>query len=204
VGARVEILEGWLQPDRYPRKEHRPTSPVRIGWVGTFPERNLPPIAPALAEVCTRNDAVVRVVGPRDNRLSAVAPELNSHLEWETWTAEREFALFADFDIGIMPLEDTPYNRGKEAFKLKEYLAAGLPVVCSSVGHNSKVVEHGVNGYLVGSHDEWVDNLSRLVLDFRLRAELAQHGPQLVASRWSADGQIQKLLELVWQLAGRR
>jgi glycosyltransferase involved in cell wall biosynthesis len=203
-GARVGILEGWVRAERYPRKGHGPASPVRIGWVGTFPERNLPPIAPALAEVCARHDAIVKVVGPHDNRLSAAAPELDAFLEWETWSPEREFALFGDLDIGIMPLEDTPYNRGKEAFKLKEYLAAGLPVVASPVGHNRRVVSDGVNGYLAATHEEWVERLGRLVDDAELRARLGAAGPALVAERWNAERQIERLGELIEGLAAER
>jgi glycosyltransferase involved in cell wall biosynthesis len=204
AGAKVEVLEGWIQTGRYPRKDHRDVSPVRIGWVGTFPERNLPPIAAALVEVCERSDAVLRVVGPRDNRLSVAAPELDPYLEWETWTAGREFALFADFEIGIMPLEDTPYNRGKEGYKLKEYLASGLPVVCSPVGQNLEVVREGANGYFARSGQEWVQRLSELVADRDLRRRLGSSGPALIARHWDADRQIPRLAELIERLGAER
>jgi len=88
----------------------------------------------------------------------------------------------------VMPLDDSPYSRAKEAFKLKEYMAAGLPVVCSPVGHNLEVVEDGVTGFFASSTDEWRARLVQLVEDSDLRSAMGRAG-RLAAQRF--DVQIQ-------------
>ena len=100
-----------------------------------------------------------------------------------------------------MPLADTPYNRGKEAFKLKEYMAAGLPVVCSPVGHNCEVVENGVTGLFATTENEWVDALLRLVDDSGLRASMGAEGRRVVAERYSLPEQSERLARFFWAIS---
>jgi glycosyltransferase involved in cell wall biosynthesis len=129
-------------------------------------------VTSALATVCHQRDVRVKVVSARPFR----APELGEKLTWEKWSPARRFAVFEEFDIGIMPLTDVPYSRGKEGFKLKEYMAAGLPVVCSPIGYNRQIVEHGVVGFFAQSETDWVRHLKRLADDPELRARLGRAG----------------------------
>ncbi len=71
------------------------------------------------------------------------------------WSEDSEIARIAAFDIGIMPLHDTPWERGKCAYKLLQVMAAGKPVIASPVGANVQVVQHGVNGFLANTTEEW-------------------------------------------------
>lgn len=192
AGATVELWDGAVEVGRYPLRRHEARRPVVIGWVGHHPPL-LRSIAPALARVCAQGHAHLKVVG--DTPLEA--PELGSALENEQWRPEREFDVFGEFDIGIMPLENTEYNRGKEAFKIKEYMAAGLPVVCSPVGHNLEVVEDGVTGLFASGEQEWVDALERLVEDAPLRARLGASGRALVEARYALPLQAQRLATIV-------
>lgn len=197
AGAKVEILDGWVETNRYPVKRHQTAGPVTIGYVGTFAEEHLRPIAEVLAEVCQRTESRLKVVSRNPVRL----PGLDAHLDWERWTPQREFALFEDFDIGIMPLVDTSYNRAKEGYKLKEYMAAGLPVVCSPVGQNVRLVDEGVNGFLASSREEWVRSLVILAKDAALRTKLGENGRQRVHTTYSAELQVKRLARTLQCLA---
>lgn len=197
AGADVEILDGWVEAERYPIKQHRSDGPVTIGYVGTFAEEHLLPITAPLAEACRRTGSRVKVV----SRSPVKLPALTGHVDWERWTPEREFRLFEDFDIGIMPLEDTSYNRAKEGYKLKEYMAAGLPVVCSPVGHNLQLVQSGLNGFLPRTDQEWVEVLCSLAGDSARRAALGRRGRELVEERYAAERQMGELARIMRDLA---
>jgi glycosyltransferase involved in cell wall biosynthesis len=95
------------------------------------------------------------------------------------WNLAEELDFFAHFDIGIMPLKDSPFARGKCAFKLVQYMAVGLPVIASPVGANCELVEHGWNGYLADTQDEWHSMLRLLIDDPALRRRMGKCGRDL-------------------------
>ncbi len=130
---------------------------VLIGYIGIYPEEHLAPIAAALAATCRATGARVKVVGGlRRPELG----ELEPFLDWSAWDSTDEASNLADFDIGIMPLADTALHRTKEPLKIKEYMAAGLPIVASPVGHNLRVVREGETGYFAATPQEWESRLS--------------------------------------------
>jgi glycosyltransferase involved in cell wall biosynthesis len=189
VNPRVRLFDGMVEPDRYPVKQHGDKTPVVIGWVGHFPRERVGLVRDALLEVVGQGNAHIKVVSDEPYE----DDELRESLSFECWSLEREFELFGDFDIGIMPLADTPYNRGKEAFKIKEYMAAGLPVVCSPIGHNRHVVRHGETGFFAETKAQWVTHLRRLVDDACLRQTLGTNGRRVVAERYALKSQIANL-----------
>lgn len=193
LGARVWMFDGPVDVDRYPASHRANHSPPVIGWTGVFPETDLDPILPALSEVCERRGARVKVVSGRRYSRS----ELDGHLEWEQWSLEHEYDCLADADIAIAPLADTSYNRGREAFKIKEYMAAGLPVVCSPVGHNARVVRHGENGLHATDADEWIRALIRLIDDPTLRARMGASGQRLAQTNYALSSQAAKLADFL-------
>ncbi len=145
AGAPTASIEYAVNVAAYPVKEHDDHRPVAIGYAGIYPEEHLTPIAEPLRAVCEATGARVSVIGGlRRPDLGS----LNPHLDWRSWDAGDEHSWIADFDIGIMPLADTELHRTKEPFKIKEYMAAGLPMVLSPVGHNHKVVTDGKEGSL--------------------------------------------------------
>jgi glycosyltransferase involved in cell wall biosynthesis len=98
---------------------------------------------------------------------------------------ESEVENLEKFDIGIMPLEDDQYNRLKEGYKLKVYMAMGIPVVCSPVGKNRDIVQDGITGYLAANEEEWVDRLTSLVTSVELRAQMGAAGRARVQECYS-------------------
>ena len=106
----------------------------------------------------------------------------------DTWTEFLEIPRhLSRFDISVMPLRDTLWNRGKCATKLLESMSMGIPVVASPVGENKYVVNDGVNGHLAGSVDEWVGCLSKLIEDESLRKVLGKRGRERTVESYSVE-----------------
>ncbi len=108
-------------------------------------------------------------------------------MEYRDWSLERELDFFTGFDIGVMPLQDSLFTRGKCAFKLIQYMAAGVPVVASPVGSNQTVVEDGVNGLLAESPQEWEHALEILLADSGLRERMGEYGREIVREKFSLE-----------------
>jgi glycosyltransferase involved in cell wall biosynthesis len=104
---------------------------------------------------------------------------------WRRWSAESEVSDLAEFDVGIMPLPDDQWTRGKCSLKALLYMAMGIPAVCSSVGANREIIRHGDNGLLATTEDEWLANLKALVDDRLLRRRLGYAGRFTVEEDYS-------------------
>ena len=154
-----------------------------LGWIGTagnLPQWSL--LIPVFKRLVAENSAVrFKVVSDGE------PPDCSLPLDFERFTIEREAACLEDFSIGLMPLEDTPWNRGKCSYKALQCMAMGQPVVLSPVGMNRDVVEHGVNGFFATTRDEWTDHLLRLSQDAELRAKMGRAAREVVATRYSLD-----------------
>lgn len=153
------------------------SGPATVGWIGSpSTARYLDMVGGALARLGTA--VRLRVVGASDLALpvpAACAP----------WREETETEELGRFDIGIMPLPDNPWERGKCGYKLIQYMAAGRPVVASPVGVNTSLVRHGVNGFLAEGEDAWADALGRLAADPDLRARMGAAGRRLVEEHYA-------------------
>ena len=115
---------------------------------------------------------------------------------------KEEVDAIRSFDVGVMPLADDEWSRGKCGLKVLQYFAAFVPVVASPVGVNSSLVEHGVNGFLVKNADEWRSSLRTLLADPQLRARFALAGRQRVQDRFDADREAVRIAERCRRLAG--
>jgi glycosyltransferase involved in cell wall biosynthesis len=108
-------------------------------------------------------------------------------IEVVNWTENTEVAEILKFDIGIMPLPDEPFERGKCGYKLIQYMACGKPVVASPVGVNVSIVEPGVNGFLASTVDDWKKYLGLLCVDSMLRRRLGSAGRNIVEKSYSLN-----------------
>jgi glycosyltransferase involved in cell wall biosynthesis len=190
----VEILPTVIDLERYPRAfaARPPNGPFTIGWIGSpSTAKYLQAIAPALAEVCAGGKGHVRLIGSGPIELPGVPVEV---LPWDETT---EVSNMQQFDVGIMPLPDEPWERGKCGFKLIQYMACGLPVVASPVGVNSEIVEHGVNGFLATTPTDWIQALNALLLDVDLRRHMGQAGRKKVEQVYSLQVTGPRLADLI-------
>lgn len=193
AGARrVEIIPTVIDLERYPLGLAKQDGPFTIGWIGQpTTAKYLQSIAPVLAEVCRDGAARLRLIGSGPVDLPGVDVEVLP------WSSESEVALMHTFDVGIMPLPDEPWARGKCGFKLIQYMACGLPVVASPVGVNGEIVEEGESGFLASSPDEWQQALKALMADAGLRKRMGMHGRSRVEERYCLQVAAPKLALLL-------
>jgi len=94
-------------------------------------------------------------------------------------------AELATCQIGLMPLTDDEWNKGKCGFKLIQYLALGIPAVCSPVGVNTIIIEEGVNGFYSKTNEDWYRTIETLILDRSLRKKMGKAGREKIVSSYS-------------------
>jgi glycosyltransferase involved in cell wall biosynthesis len=116
------------------------------------------------------------------------------------WTTETEVEELKDMDIGIMPLPDDEWSKGKCGFKALQYMAMEIPPVVSPVGVNTEIIEDGVNGYLASTEDEWVSRISHLIENAEHRKEIGERARQTIIDRYSVISQQPVYLELMKSL----
>ena len=152
-----------------------------VGWIGSPTTVSyLRGLADVLRRVRERHPFVLRISGAGES-LSIPGVSVDNR----TWSLEDEVTLFNTCDVGVYPLADDEWSKGKCGFKAIEFMACGVPVVASAVGVNRTIVQDGANGFLAGSDDEWVDKLSRLLSDASLRARFAAAGRRTVEDGYS-------------------
>jgi len=106
---------------------------------------------------------------------------------------EQTPALISDFDIGVMPMTDDPWSRGKCAMKLLEYMSMKLPTVSSAVGENRYVIDHRRDGFLATSPEEWADCIEKLIINDDLRKEIGENGYNKIKSTYSVPAVVNTL-----------
>jgi len=168
---------------------------VIIGWIGSDPNRgDLAPMQPVFDWLGERygERVVLRTVGRRPLEM-----ETRLRLEFVSWTLESSRAELQQFDIGIMPLEDTEWNRGKCGLKLIQYMAVGTAAVASPVGVNQQIVEDGKTGYLAVTVEEWQLRLARLVEDEALRLQMGCAARARIEQHYSVKAVLPLLAEVL-------
>ncbi len=182
VNRNVHVLPTAIDLDRYPAAAERdPSRTFTVGWIGSpSTAEYVRDIEPALASFCERRGARLVLVG-----FGTLCKLATRAAEVRPWSEETEVAEISRFDVGIMPVPDTLWGKGKCGFKLIQYMACGVPVIASPVGVNTQIVEHGVNGYLTTGSDDWTAALESLYANATLRRTMGAAGRQKVAAEYS-------------------
>jgi len=195
----VHVVPTTLDTDTHAPRTTRPHAGVCIGWSGspsTAPYFDA--LAPVLAQVKrTFGDGVYfKVMGDADYR----RPELG--IIGRPWREDTEVEDTAELDIGLMPLPDDAWSRGKCGFKALLYMSLAIPPVVSPVGVNTTIVEDGVNGYLAADEQEWIAAIGRLVTNPELRTKIGRRGRETVVERYSLQSQRDRYVALFDELVG--
>jgi len=201
AGARrIEIIPTVVDDDRYDVAKRDGDGRPVIGWIGSpSTEEYVLDYCELLEKVCVDNRARLLLVGARED-----AAERFDHLKPEVmaWSEDTEADAIGQMDIGIMPLRDSPWERGKCGYKIVQYMACGLPVVASSVGANIDIVHHGENGFLASNDHEWQECLQRLIDNPPLRQRMGNVGRRCVEDHYSIRQQAPRLAALLRSAGG--
>jgi glycosyltransferase involved in cell wall biosynthesis len=154
---------------------------ISIGWTGSHSTlKYLLDLEPVLKKIETEfPDLEIVVIADRKPEM-----ELRS-LHFVPWNKNSEAADLMKIDIGIMPLPDDEWAKGKCGFKALQYMSLGIPSVVSPVGVNTTIVKEGVNGYLASTHEQWIKALKTLMADQDLRKRMGESGRKTIIDRYS-------------------
>jgi glycosyltransferase involved in cell wall biosynthesis len=179
--AGVSLVPTTIDTEKYqPLPARAPAVPV-VGWTGSYStEQYLEVVRPALEALRRRVAFRLVVIGGGSFRAAGL------DVEHRPWRSATETADLADFDIGLMPLRDEEWERGKCGLKALQYMALGIPVVVSPVAVNAEIVSDGGNGFHARSTAEWEQALERLLLDPALRQRFGRAGRAAVEQSYSA------------------
>jgi glycosyltransferase involved in cell wall biosynthesis len=198
AGAKwVEFLPSVVDVGNYPIKEVKPG--LNIGWIGspvTAPFLNF--LQPVLKKLAEYPEIRLTLIGAGNIDF---LPEVSKTLL--PWSEKKEIADLQTFDVGIMPLPDGPFERGKCGYKLIQYMASGLPVIASPVGVNKKIVEHNKNGFLASTDGEWFSAIMQLENNIEKRRQMGLAGRKQAEERYNLRVTAPQLVELFQNVVER-
>jgi glycosyltransferase involved in cell wall biosynthesis len=201
LNANTELIPSAVAAEQYsPSQETAPRRVPCIGWigsVGTLPQLAI--VAPALRQLAADGVPFELLLAGTGGRRDLL-PDLHGVAvrEVPSYTGDELPGIVDGLDIGIMPLEDTEWARGKCAMKALVYMAGGRPVVLSPVGENRYVVKDGENGFFADTTDEWVDRLARLLGDVTMRVAQGMRGRSVAVEQYSTTVCYRKLWDTVY------
>ncbi|MDL2343603.1 glycosyltransferase family 4 protein [Deinococcus sp. MIMF12] len=194
----VDTTQYGIRPPRLPG-----TPPV-VGWIGTASTftHYLEPVLAGLLRVCRDHGAEFRVIASPDVRGRVEA----AGATFIPWSMEGEIQALQEFDVGVMPLQDNVFVRGKCAFKLIQYGAVGIPSVGSDIGANGEVIRHGVTGLLAADPVDFETQLAELLRRPDLGREMGAAARRVIEERFSLHSQVdvmERVLRGAAQVGGR-
>jgi glycosyltransferase involved in cell wall biosynthesis len=196
-GVKTIVLPTPIDLAKYQLKEDSGKIGSTIGWLGLsdgFPY--LRQIRPALRRLSERFvNLKLKIISDRPLLLDGV------RVDSKLWQAETEQQNLASFDVGIMPLCDSVWTRGKCGYKILQYMGVGTAVVASDVGFNNQIVTSGENGFLARTEDEWVKSVTTLLEKPELRRSIGRRGRELVEQKYSLDRFAEVYVDLLREVA---
>jgi glycosyltransferase involved in cell wall biosynthesis len=192
VNQNVTVIPTTIDTEKYQLLDSSRNSqtPV-IGWTGSFSTaQHLDTLRETLQKLATTESFRLRVIGATDYAIEGVA------VDTIRWTSEREVQDLEGIDIGIMPLPDDNWTKGKCGLKALQFMALGIPTVLSPIGVNKDIIQDNENGFQAANESEWIEKLTRLLRSKELRERLGRAGRKTVEERYSAQTQAPRVYEI--------
>lgn len=192
----VTVVPTSIDTDAYAPGQRRVGNGVVVGWSGS---------STTVPYLATIHGALRRVERELGCELRVIGGELSLDgvtLRCRPWRSETEVEDLRGLDIGLMPLADDEWSRGKCGLKALQYMALGIPPVVSPVGVNASIVENGVNGFHASSEEEWIERIVQLGRDPDLRHRMGAVARRTVEERYSARVQAPRMARVLREAAG--
>ncbi len=190
--SNVSVIPSLVDTDYYRfEPNNQSTDEICIGWSGSpSTADNLQVISEALQKLSKKKRYKLHLIGSSNFNLP------NISYSSQVWKSETEVEDLRKIQIGLVPLPNTEWNKRKFFQKVAQYMALGIPPVCTPLGSNPEVVEHGVTGFLAESQDEWIEYIEKLALDSSLRLKMGQNAAKVAQEKYSLDAYSDKLVEI--------
>jgi len=194
---KIFVIPTCIDTNLYPQKKKMSNPPeIILGWIGTKGNlKYLKKLEPVFETICQRFPQVKLKIVSNDFYESHRLPIIKKF-----WRLEDENEDLISFDIGLMPLNDDLWSRGKCGLKIIQYLSVGVPVVCTPVGINSDIVKDGENGFWAANEQEWVARLSTLIQNPDLRYQMGLKGIETVERGYSLAVTSEKFFQVLQSL----
>ncbi|QOW10626.1 glycosyltransferase family 4 protein [Kaistella flava (ex Peng et al. 2021)] len=190
---KIEIIPTVIDLERYPFQVKKESEKFVIGWIGTKStfEKHLLPQRNWIIKL--QEDATIEfhIVGITEDM------NLGKNVKYIPWTEETEVEHIRQFDMGIMPLQDSLWEKGKCSYKIIQYFACSIPAIASPVGMNNEVINEGENGFLVNGEKEWLEKIKYLKTNIEERNRMGQKGREEVEGKFSLQATSKKWKEIL-------
>jgi len=191
----VVLIPTVIDLAKYPTKKPVEPNIFTIGWIGSpATSHYILDILPTLEYFCLNNNCKLKLVGFDKKLLKNIN---NFFIKVVEWSEEKEIDYLKTFTVGIMPLKDDKWSRGKCGLKIIQYMGTFLPVIASPVGVNSDLIVSGVNGFLARDENEWLSSLEKLYLNKDLRIKMGYLGRKKVEEMYSLQVYAPKYIESI-------
>lgn len=189
----VSIIPTPIDTDKYFPIKNNGKGEVVIGWIGSITTLSFVEMMKGVFVELSKRFSYIKfkIVGGNFSITGL------SNIISKPWSLNSELEDLMSFDIGIMPMPDNEWTKGKCGFKATLYMSMGIPCVCSSVGVNKEIIADGVDGFLANSEEEWVDKLSELIKDQKLRNTIGMSARVTVEERYSLIANAPKYLKVI-------
>jgi glycosyltransferase involved in cell wall biosynthesis len=201
VNKNVTIIPTTIDTDKYvlANIERSGSDVLTIGWSGSHSTaQHLDTVRDVITELAANERFRLRVIGAPDYRIEGV------DVDSIPWRSVSEVEDLRPIDIGIMPLPDDRWSKGKCGLKALQYMALGIPTIVSPVGVNSTIINDGENGFIAGTPSEWITKIKALMRSPELRRRIGDAGRRTVEEHYSARVQAPRVAEIFKSLARKQ
>jgi glycosyltransferase involved in cell wall biosynthesis/SAM-dependent methyltransferase/uncharacterized protein YbaR (Trm112 family) len=191
VNNNVTVIPTTIDTSKYQPLPRRESDLPVIGWTGSYSTvQHLDTLRGALEKLGRLHRFRLRVIGTPSYKIEGV------DVEAMLWKSETELQDLSNIEIGVMPLPNDAWSKGKCGLKALQFMGLGIPTICSPVGVNTEIIQDNQNGLLADSDDEWVEKMSQLLQSKEMRERLGRAGRRTVEEKYSAESQAPRVFEI--------
>ncbi len=187
----VKIIPTTIDINKYKFVKKNPKKLLTIGWSGSLStSKYIENFLPTLIKIQKKKNFKILIVGSKLNIK-------NNDINCLEWSSKNEIKYLNQIDVGLMPLPNNLWTRGKCGLKILQYLSVGIPSVVSNVGINSEIIFNGKNGYLVNHKSQWETYLKKFLNNPKSITKMGYYGREVVKKNFSDFAIIKDLASIL-------